>query len=99
ARESGPAPPASIEGSRVLLDTCAQRLQGLSFTLSPTATQAAIAGNCLEMAAAAIRLMPTYSYAHYVSALALLRLDRAEEAQHALALSQKAARNEQWIAE
>lgn len=91
--------PVSTEGNRVLLDTCAQGLQGLGFALGPTAAKAAIAENCLEMAAAATRLMPTYSYAHYVSALALLRLDRAEEAQDALALSQKTARNEQWIAE
>lgn len=99
ARDDGLPRPASTGANRVLLDICAQRLQGLSFMLSPTGAKAAIAGNCLEMAGAATRSMPAYSYAHYVSALALLRLGRAGSAQEALELSQKTARNEQWIAE
>ncbi|WP_196259700.1 hypothetical protein [Pelagibacterium limicola] len=97
--DAAPAHALSLEGNRVLLDTCARGMQGVSFLASPTALKTAVAHRCLDMAGETARLMPTYSYAHYVSAMALLALYRAEAAEEALLLSHQGARNEQWIAE
>jgi hypothetical protein len=92
-------PGLSIASTRLVLDGCYDAMQGVYGRLRPTAERMSVAQTCRELADAATKEMPSYSFAWYVGALAAVQLDQSEGLVSSLRQSQLTGPTEQWLAE
>lgn len=91
--------PLSYRLTDALTQRCVNVVGGLYGTLQPDDTALEAKGNCLTLARQAVADMPTYALGWYASALLAYQLERNEEADAALVMSQQVGRHEQWVAE
>jgi hypothetical protein len=97
--EAVPTPGPSIASERLILDNCVRTIGSTYGRLQSATRKAAVNGNCLKAADAAVRQNPSSSYAWYVGALTSALTGDASGMNMRLLRSQQTGPSEQWIAE
>lgn len=92
-------PAASTLSKTLLLETCAQAIEGFYGRLQRAGTRQAVLKNCLTQADSITAAAPSLSYGWYVGALAAARLGDVAGFNTRLLRSQITGPAEQWIAE
>ena len=95
ARGETPGIPLSSRSLRGMFTTCGAVLQGLTYALQPSDTQARVDAACIAMARQALERNPTYSAAHTIIMFAS---SAPAYITQSLVLSQMTAPRESWHA-
>jgi ATP/maltotriose-dependent transcriptional regulator MalT len=97
--QASPAPAISRSGAEAVLMRCESVVAGQYGARQTDAERMFALGHCWSFAAQTLEQMPSYSYGWYTLALFQLSLGDLESGLQSLSQSQRAGRNEQWVAE
>lgn len=89
----------SIYSHRLLLNDCLEALAGPTGLVQPFERRSQVTNNCHSIAMNTVKTMPTFALAWYVAAFASAELGNYPAFNTQLAVAQKTAPNEQWLAE